>query len=92
MSSLSIYRQEYICIFILQRYQAVNRYIPANIQCRATIGPLDVYWDSTMVPKMGIVVRKPDFVAGKQQRPRSVCTSAQSVQCLYYSLSGKHKR
>ena len=38
---------------------------------------------------MGVNMRKPDFVAWEQQRCRPACTSKQSDQCLFYSLSGR---
>ena len=38
---------------------------------------------------MGLVVRKSDFVACKQQRSRPACADAQSDQRLCYSLSVK---
>ena len=38
---------------------------------------------------MGLEVRKPDFVACKQQRPRPACASAQFDHCLYHLLSIK---
>ena len=36
-------------------------------------------------------MRKPDFVAWEQQRPRPVCTSMQSDKYLCYSLSAKYE-
>ena len=39
---------------------------------------------------MDLGTRKPDFVASKSLRQRPACASAQSDQCLCYSLSGKY--
>ena len=39
---------------------------------------------------LGLVGRKPDFVAWEQQISRSACTSAQSDCRLCYSLSAKY--
>ena len=38
---------------------------------------------------MGLVARKPAFVAEKQQRHRPACADTQSAQFLCYSLIGK---
>ena len=44
----------------------------------------------TCMDDMGLVVRKPDFVASEQQKHRQACTSTQSDHHLCYSLSGKY--
>ena len=39
---------------------------------------------------MGLIARKPDFVACEQQRRRPACASAQSDQRLCFSLTEKY--
>ena len=39
---------------------------------------------------MGPDTRKPDFDASEQQRRKSACSSAQSIECLCYSPSEKY--
>ena len=47
-------------------------------------------WVLKIVFKMGLNMRKPDFVACKQYRCRPGWASMQFDQCRYYLLSGKY--